>query len=46
MDNTQIYEITEIGKYLELHEYNILIQIRKNIDFQKFQISMNNIENS
>ena len=45
MDNTQFYEITEIGKYLELHEYNILIQIRKDIDFQKFQISMNNIEN-
>ena len=45
MDNTQFYEITDIGKNLELNEYNILIQIRKDIDFQKFQILISNIEN-
>ena len=45
MGNIEFYEIKEIGKYLELDEYNILIPIRKDINFQKFQILIYNIEN-
>ena len=45
LNNKPFYEINEIGKYIELNEYNLLIKIKKNISFQNLEISMNSIEN-
>ena len=45
LNNKIFYELNEIGKYIELNEYNILIKIKRNLNFQNLEISMNHIEN-
>jgi hypothetical protein len=45
LNKDDYFEINEFGKYLDLSYYNLLINIKKDMNFQNFEINMKNIEN-
>ena len=45
LNKNDYYEINEFGKFFDLSYYNLLINIKKDINFQNFEINLKNIEN-
>ncbi len=45
LNKDDYYELNEFGKFLDLSYYNLLINIKKDMNFQNFEINLKNIEN-